>query len=562
MKNKLSFLLALICLIGISCNNRQKETKPETKEEYQARMKWWHDARFGMFIHWGPVSLVGTEISWSRKGERKGVGGTGEIPVEIYDNLYKKFNPVQFNADEWVRIAQEAGMKHMVFTTKHHDGFCEFDTKLTDYKITSKESPYGKDIVKQLADAAHKAGMPIGFYYSPVDWHFPDFRTANHKKYIEYMHGQIEELLTNYGKVSVLWFDGLGGTKEDWDAENLFKKIKKLQPDIIINNRCGLDADFGTPEQEIGTFDDNKFWESCITIGDQWAWKPNDNIKSAKASLQTLIITAGNDGNLLYNVGPMPDGRIEPRQVTVLKAMGDWLGKYGESIYNTHGGPFISTLRYTSTRKNNKIYLHVLEWDDEETLTLPGISKKIVKASLLTGGELTFNQSSEKITIKVDKKYHQDINTLILLELDGSAMDIKALPNDLMYLGCCKPAKASSVYGKQDNYYGAAKAVDGNISTVWVASKDSVKVNLEVNLEKECSFDRALLSEYTSKKVKKFNLQAKLDGKWKTFYEGTNIRERLIAKFKPVKTQYVRLNILEASDKPISIAEFEVYKSE
>ena len=185
------------------------QTPPqETPEQYQQRMAWWQQARFGMFIHWGPVSLKGTEIGWSRGGERRGTGGTGEIPVEVYDNLYKQFNPVQFNAQEWVAIAKDAGMKYLVFTTRHHDGFSMFDSALTDYKITN--SPFGRDVVRELADACHEAGLRLGFYYSPPDWHHPDYRTENHARYIEYLHGQIRELCTNYGRIDILWFDGLG----------------------------------------------------------------------------------------------------------------------------------------------------------------------------------------------------------------------------------------------------------------------------------------------------------------------------------------------------------------
>ena len=182
--------------------------------------------KFGLFVHWGPVSLEGTEIGWSRGGARRGTGGTGEIPLDVYDNLYKKFNPVKFNADEWVRIAKAAGMRYLVFTSRHHDGFSKFDTKLTDYKITSPDSPYRKDIVKELADACHEGGPEVGLYYSQPDWHHPDYRTANHARYIEYMHGQVRELMTNYGRVDMLWFDGLGGTAKDWDAETLFKMIR------------------------------------------------------------------------------------------------------------------------------------------------------------------------------------------------------------------------------------------------------------------------------------------------------------------------------------------------
>jgi len=335
--------LGLVVCLLTACSARQVNTSnlKESKDYLHAGeqdMQRWREMKFGLFIHWGPVSLKGTEIGWSRGGERRGRSGTGSIPAEEYDNLYKQFNPVKFNADEWIQVARDAGMKYLVFTSKHHDGFSMFDSKLTDYKITN--SPFKRDVVKELADACHKAGLKLGFYYSPVDWYHPDYRTENHSRYIEFLHGQIRELCTNYGRLDILWFDGLGGSAKDWDSENLFRMIRRLQPHIIINNRAGLPADHDTPEQRIGKFQTDRPWETCMTICRQWAWKPNDQMKSLKQCIQTLVWVVGGDGNLLFNVGPMPDGRIEPRQVERLKEMGDWLKKYGHTIYGTRGGPF------------------------------------------------------------------------------------------------------------------------------------------------------------------------------------------------------------------------------
>ncbi|MFH1715780.1 MAG: alpha-L-fucosidase, partial [Planctomycetota bacterium] len=356
----------------------------------------WREMKFGLFIHWGPVSLKGTEIGWSRGGERRGRKdkSTGLIPVEIYDNLYKQFNPVKFNADEWVQVAKDAGMKYMVFTSKHHDGFSMFDSKLTDYKITN--SPFKRDVVKELADACHKGGLKLGYYYSPVDWYHPDYRTQNHSRYISFMHGQLREICSNYGKIDIIWFDGLGGKTEDWDSENLFKMIRQLQPHVIINNRAGLPADHDTPEQRIGRFQYDRPWETCMTICRQWAWKPDDQMKSLEECIQTLVKVVGGDGNLLFNVGPMPDGRIQPRQVERLSEMGDWLNKYGQSIYAVRGGPFNPGAWGASTHKGNTIYVHVLKWPDG-SMVLPPIPKKIIASSVLTGGSVTVRQTGEGI---------------------------------------------------------------------------------------------------------------------------------------------------------------------
>lgn len=405
----------------------------------EARLAWWREARFGLFIHWGSISLKGTEIGWSRGGERRGWkykrNRPGPIDVETYDNLYKAFNPVKFNAEEWVQIAQDAGMKYLVFTSKHHDGFCMFDTPSTDYKITGPECPFGRDVVAELADACHNAGLRFGIYYSQPDWRHPWYRNEHHDKYIEYYHGHVEELLSNYGQVDVLWFDGLekkyDGHEWDrdlevdevfpsepiWDAKNLFQKIRALQPDILVNNRCGMRADFDTPEQVIGPYQTHRAWETCMTMGDQWAWKPNDRLKSLKECIQTLIRTAGGDGNLLFNTGPMPDGRIEPRQVERLKAMGDWLNQYGESIYGTRGGPFRPRFEIVSTHKGNRVFVHILDWP-EETLQLPEIPYKIVSSKNLVGGSVTVEQRDSYTWISVPEADRHPIDTLIELELD------------------------------------------------------------------------------------------------------------------------------------------------
>lgn len=394
------------------------------------KLKWWQDARFGLFIHWGPVSLKGTEIGWSRAGKRRAVRGAienlipeGSISPEIYDALYKDFNPIRFDAQEWVQLAKDAGMRYLVFTTKHHDGFTNFDSDLTDYKITSMESPYRRDIVAELADACHRAGLGLGFYYSQPDWHHPDYRTDRHDRYIAYLHGQVRELCTGYGKVDIMWFDGLGSDPGAWDAENLLLMIRELQPGVLINNRTGLPADFDTPEQRVGSFQVDRPWETCMTIGTQWAWKPDDRIKSVKLCIRNLVRTAGGGGNFLFNVGPMPDGQIEARQAERLREMGGWLAQYGESIYETRGGPFKPGKWGASTHRGNRIYVHVFEFSGK-TLHLPPIGKAVVQASLITGGKVKVKQTKDSIVLRVAEEDREDIDTIIVLDLNGPAGEI------------------------------------------------------------------------------------------------------------------------------------------
>lgn len=524
------------------------------------QLKWWREARFGLFIHWGPVSLKGTEIGWSRRGERRGTGGTGAIPVEEYDNLYKEFNPVRFNARDWVALAGMAGMKYLVFTTKHHDGFCEWDSRLTEYKIT--RSPFGRDVVAELAQACQEVGLPLGFYYSQPDWRHPDYRTERHGRYLEYMRGHLRELLTGYGRVDILWFDGLGGSAKDWDSVNLFREIRNLQPHILINNRAGLPADWDTPEQEIGHFQAHRPWETCMTLGDQWAWKPNDRLKSIKQCLHTLIRCAGGDGNLLFNVGPMPTGEIEPRQVERLKGMGEWLKQYGQSIYGTRGGPFKPGGWGASTRRGSTIYLHLLDPGASE-ITLPPIGPRIIRWSFLTGGEAKVEQSAESIRIKLAPGASQDIDTLVQLELDGSAMEIPPVAVSSGSLSSGRPVRASQVFQGQTAQYGPEKVVDDDeTSTRWATDPGTKQAWLEIDLEEPTEIGKIIIREAFAGRVRKFELQGKNQAleSWKTFASGAELGH-FETRVEGVRARYVRLNILEAVEGP-TIWEFQVFKRE
>ncbi len=547
-----SVLLAALCG-GMFAQAPAADGKPYLTASEQD-MQWWREARFGMFVHWGPVSLKGTEIGWSRGGERRGTGGDkGEIPVEVYDNLYKEFNPVKFDAKEWVAIAQAAGANYLVFTTKHHDGFCEFDSALTDYKITN--SPFKRDVVKELAEACHAAKLRLGFYYSPPDWHHPEYRTERHAQYIQYLHGQLRELCTNYGQLDVVWFDGLGGTAKDWDSENLFKMIRELQPHTIINNRAGLPADFDTPEQTIGRFQKNRAWESCITICNQWAWKPNDELKPLKTCIDTLVRCAGGDGNLLLNVGPMPTGEIEPRQVERLKEMGAWLKQYGESIYGTRGGPFRPGKWGAATCKDARIYLHVLAWPDN-VLKLPAIPNKVVASSVLTGGTVQVSQTGEGLSVSVPKEHRRELDTIVVLELDGPA-DQAGMISTLSHSLCMgKKATASNVYQNMSEH-APGKALDDDPNTRWATDAGTHSAWLEVDLERPQRIGSVFMSE-EYERTQLFSLEY-LEGQvWKPLVEGTKIGLECELTFKPVTTPKLRLNIRQATEGP-TLWEFQVF---
>ncbi|RYG61703.1 hypothetical protein EON80_23745, partial [bacterium] len=424
----------------------------ETVAQRDARMQWWRDARFGLFIHWNPSSLKGTEISISRSPNPYG-SNPGGIPAAEYDQLYKRFNPEKFDAKAVVALAKAAGMKYVVFTTKHHDGFSMFDSKLTDYKITSPESPYKKDITRQLADATHEAGLHWCVYYSQPDLYHPSYG-KDWKKYNEFFHGQVHELQTKYGPVDSVWFDGLGAPARQWDAEKLFAQMRADNPSVIINDRNGLPGDYYTPEQRIGAYDDRRDWETCMTIGEQWAYKPNDDYKSATQCIQALSRCSGGDGNFLLNIGLRPDGTVDPTQADRLQALSTWMKTNSEAVYGTRGGPYKPAFNYASTRKGNLVYVHVFNWTGNNVV-LPALPKKVIKSWVLGGGEVAVKSGDESLTLTVPAAAHGAEVTVVALQLEGSALDIPAIaPNTL------KAVTTASTVWNRSEAYDAAKAFD------------------------------------------------------------------------------------------------------
>jgi len=550
--------LLWICVGYAAADDQPAQAKPAVEPANAERLAWWRDARFGMFIHWGPVSLKGTEIGWSRGAQ---------VPQDEYDELYKQFNPQEFDARQWVAVAKAAGMKYMVFTTKHHDGFCMFNTRETEFNIM--HSPFGRDVVKELADACREADLAFGTYHSVCDWHHPDFPHGspggqtlkpdpNLDRYEQYLRRQVRELITQYGPLLILWFD----VAQDFDAprgQGVVDYVRSLQPDIIINNRCAVAADYDTPEQTIGGFNRQRPWETCMTIAQQWAWKPDDVTKSRVECLQTLLRVVGGDGNLLFNVGPMPDGRIEPEQVERLKEMGAWLAQYGDGVYGTRGGPFKPGPWGASTCRGDTIHLFVMKWPTEGPLQLPPLPCQVVASQLLTGGTLQFDQSADGLHILVPPADRPDVATVIRLQVDQEAYAIPpvgvAWSRSRAYLA---PATTSNVFQNMTDSYGPDKALDDDISTRWATDAGTHQAWLDVDLRQPTQITRVMIDEALEERIRKFELQAKIDGNWQTILAGDKVGRDFSREFPPVTTREVRLNILEATEGP-TIWEFQIF---
>lgn len=392
---------------------------------YAERMRWFHEARFGMFIHWGLYSIP-ARGEWVMYRER--------IPKEEYAKLANQFNPDKFDANAWAQLAKEAGMKYMVLTTRHHDGFCLFDSKVSDF--TSVKTAAKRDFVAEYVEACRKAGLKVGFYYSWLDWRFPGY--FDRKKYpdsframVEQAHAQIRELMTNYGKIDILWYDGhwIPGVPQEevaelWGAKEVNAMVRQLQPHILINNRSGLPEDLDTPEQHVTSSEPGRGWESCMTIGDSCGWgyiRHNPNLKSTVQLIQYLVTAAAGEGNYLLNVGPKPDGTIQPEFVERLQAIGRWLQANGESIYGSERCAFEGGIIGMTTAKGNTAYLHIFRWPGEEAV-IAGVANKVKSAYFLATGQevkVSYRSNGRVVLSGLPADPPDPYDTVIALELDG-----------------------------------------------------------------------------------------------------------------------------------------------
>ena len=453
------FSFAFIC-IAQPLLPQQKDYLHETKAQYEARMKWWSEARFGMFIHWGLYSIPAGEWKGTTN-HAEWIRTTAQIPIAEYEKFVGEFNPVKFNAAEWVRMAKSAGMKYITITSKHHDGFCLFDSKYTDFDVMS--TPFKRDIMKELADACHKEGIKICWYHSIMDWHHPDYLPrrewekdrptagADFDRYFQHLKNQLKELLTNYGEIGVLWFDG--EWESTWNTKygtELYNYVRSLQPNIIINNRVGagrsgmegftkageFSGDFGTPEQEIpATGLPGVSWESCMTMNNNWGYnKHDDHWKSSEDLIHKLADIASKGGNFLLNIGPTSEGVFPQPAIDRLKQLGDWMRVNGDAIYETKASPFQNLEWGRCTQKaidgGVRLYLHVFNWPANRKLVVPGILNDPKITYLLADREqqhLLVRRQEDAIIVDLPEKAPDPINSVVVLDVRGS-VDVTSPP--------------------------------------------------------------------------------------------------------------------------------------
>jgi alpha-L-fucosidase len=393
------------------------QTQSETPQQRDQRMQWWREARFGMFIHWGLYAVAGGEWKGQPvKGAGEWIMHTAKIPPKEYEEtLLPQFNPVKFDAKKWVDIAKGAGMKYIVITSKHHDGFSLYDSQANPYNVM--KTPFKRDIMKELSDAAHAGDVKMCWYHSILDWHHPDANKEHWADYSKVLHAQVAELLHNYGPIGIMWFDG--DWIPEWSEEQgreMYAFCREQQPSVIVNNRVGKGrqgmsgvtkgnaaGDYGTPELEIPKGQLQEDWETCMTMNDTWGFKKNDNNwKSEQTLIRMLVDTASKGGNFLLNVGPTPEGEIPQASVERLAKMGEWMKTNSESIYGTSAGPVQGWKEGRTTRKGDVVYVHVFEWPKDGVVVLP-LKQSFKTATLLAkpDAEVKVEKDGENLRIKV-----------------------------------------------------------------------------------------------------------------------------------------------------------------
>ncbi len=373
----------------------------QAAETRERRMRWWHEARFGMFVHWGLYSQLGRH-EWAMNRER--------IPMAEYEKLADTWRPKERPAREWARLAKQAGAKYMVMTTKHHEGFCLWDTAQTDYNAV-KHGP-GRDLVREFVDACREFGLRIGFYYSLMDWHHPDGARcatddAARRRFLDFTDGCVRELCSNYGKIDIMWYDVAWPMRTPalWESARRNAMVRELQPDIIINNRSLLDEDFGTPEEHVTAAGPGRAWEACMTFNGSWGYMPSAiDWRSVREVLGMLRTATAGGGNLLLNIGPKPDGSAPEEAVERLEAVGRWIDGNGEALYGQgdriegrlEGG--MLTGRWTL--KGNAAYYWCDRWPGGE-LAIGGLRTEVKRASYLASGEpIAFEQTENRLVLK------------------------------------------------------------------------------------------------------------------------------------------------------------------
>lgn len=556
---KLLLIVASVCLIGSGYSTPKETVKSDAKRD--AKMAWWNDAKFGMFIHWGLYSVPAGKWN-NRNTYGEWIMHQASLSRGTYADFARQFNPTQFNAEEWVKLAKAAGQKYIVITSKHHDGFAMFKSQASPYNIVDA-TPFKRDVIAELAQACRKHEMKLGLYYSQAqDWYHPGGASSGNKQWDSGQKGQmmdyvkkvalpqVKEILSQYGDIAVLWWD----TPTNITAEmaKMFEEVVKKYPNMITNNRLGGGSagDLETPEQFIpATGFPGRNWEVCMTMNGHWGYNAYDeNWKSTRTLVRMLIDIVSKGGNFLLNVGPNQEGVIPQVNQTSLTEIGEWLSVNGEAIYGTTASPFPYLSWGRATRNGDKLYLHVFDWPTNGTLRVP-MSCRVKSAYLMADKTkaLKVKQSPDAINIQMPAYAPDKDASVVVVEL-GSEPIIEPIHST------GKMVKVSSTKDENSSKY----LTDGNPQNRWSAAKGERKASLEIDLGAKRSIQAMSLVEpwypwdYTSQS---YELQASINGEWVSVTKGKTPGTGCTVSFERTNAQLFRL-LLESDKNEPSLKEW------
>jgi alpha-L-fucosidase len=568
MIKKIALILSIsmILVLMMDCKNiPENKGEAETPSGDDARMAWWREAKFGLFIHWGvyavPAGKYGDNINYG-----EWIMHSAKIPSAEYKKYARQFNPVKYDPRAWVKVAKEAGMRYIVITSKHHDGFALYPSDVTDWDVLDA-TPYGKDLLGPLVDEAKKAGLKMGFYYSQAqDWNHPGgaksrfqegdgWDEAHKGDFDEYLANialpQAKELLSGY-PLDIFWWDTPTWMNEE--RTRPFVEALKIRPDIITNNRLGIDGDTKTPEQFVPVTGHEGDWETCMTMNRHWGYNAyDDDWKSSEELIHKLIEICSKGGNFLLNVGPTAEGEFPQPCIERLKDMGAWLKVNGEAIYGTTKGPFSYLSWGAATRKDDMLYLHVTDWPENGKLHVP-ITSKVVSASLLIDPDkpLNISKEPERIVIDLPEEAPDPVATVITLKLGEEPVAIPIASDR-------KNIKASSEHPDQP----ASNAADGSGQNIWESADTTGVSYLEFDMENPTWIQAIGLDEpdLWPRYKQTIRMEAETDAGWKEVFSAKTNGHGLVKKFDPIQARRVRMYI-ERAEGPPAIAEWQLYAPE
>jgi len=568
MIKNIALLLSIstVMVLLMNCSNTPKnQDEVEDLSADDLRMAWWREAKFGLFIHWGVYAVPAGKYG-DNTNHGEWIMLNAKIPSAEYKEYASQFNPVKYDPKAWVRVAREAGMRYIVITSKHHDGFALYPSDVTDWDVADA-TPYGKDLLGPLVDEAKKAGLKMGFYYSQAqDWNHPggaksrfqegdgwdEAHKGNFDTYLENIAlPQAKELLSRY-PLDIFWWDTPTWMNEE--RTRPFVEALKVKPDIITNNRLGVEGDTKTPEQFVPVTGHEGDWETCMTMNRHWGYNAyDDDWKSSEELIHKLIEICSKGGNFLLNVGPTAEGEFPQPCIERLQDMGAWLKVNGESIYGTTQGPFSYLSWGYATRKSNLLYLHVTDWPETGKLNVP-LTSKLISASLLIDPDkqLNISEESERIVIDLPAEAPDKVASVVVLELDGDPVAIPIVSQG-------KSISASS----EQPEHPASNATDGTGHHIWESADSTGGSYLEIDMGSPTLIHAVGLDEPDRwpRYRQNIRMESQIDGAWEEIFSASTRGHGLVKKFDPIMVQRVRIYVERAAGPP-GIAEWQLYAPE